>query len=901
MGDDPCQDLIRACSDGDVARTKELIATHKLSQFDEWSGGYRLLREALKGKHRTIAKLLLESGSRVNSEYESNNSPLHFAVLSEDAQIVSMLLDRCADVDAKNNYSKTALYLAVVRKNLTIAELLLNKNANVNLSDRLCRSALYRAVEMRNPEMTELLLRRGSYDDSKALDGMNPLYLAIEHKNVRIVEDFLNSGPFVNLTSGKYGETPLHHAATHGNEDIVKLLIDRGANVSARNERGLMPIHLAATAKNDDIVEILLKRSVIDADARNDCGKTLLNIIIEQLDVSRIREILKIYPELENEEKQRYFREFFYSDCCHDSTDHDEAISSTIEVLMSHGFTVIPEDAGNRKLLHAVVDKGSTVILKILLDYGADVDSSHIDNVGYTLLHHAANRDQLDIVRMLIEHGADVNAIDGNEKFPLSYAIENVNFEMIKLLVSRGARIKHLFEVLYKLDDRDRWNRRNPNKWDTMKSLVDDRAIIDIHARGNYGESALEFIMFFPNVECENILDVKCELLESLLNHGADVNAKTVDGHSLLYSAVQRGLVEFVEILLKHNADVNIPTNVQMSTPLHLAVAMRNERITRMLIVAGAEVNAKDKFRQTALRFACNCKDGILAGLLLECGATIDDISNGDLAPLHIAAINGSLVIVRKLLDACADVEYRQKNGETALYLAMMCGHCEIVEELLNYGADVNHSWDIESWYSYRDNVKKPEDMYSPSINHHNCFHWNGDRSMNELISRHIVKLKSLNRYLNARNLNRIRFNESLRDFQIVCEREVESMKREKIGKRNISYYDIMTKSIDQLAILSGNKCIADALETFNCDERFPEYGKMLYYHWKRGQHRGNLLRSSVESLNFLSGFALRGPMSLEIMEYLNNEDLKNLIEAGSRLMIADKPSDNLSCEGKKN
>nr|AKD28025.1 ankyrin repeat domain protein [Glypta fumiferanae] len=901
MGDDPCSDMIRACLIGDVAKAKELIAIHDLSQFEEWYGGYRLLRDALEGKHRAIAKLLLESGSRVNSKDEWENSPLHLAVLNEDTQIVSMLLKRCADVDAKNYCQQTALYLAVEMRNFTITELLLRNNANVNVAGDWCRTPLYRSVEMGNLEITKLLLRHGSYDDGESLDGTNSLFLAIACKNIEILEYLLNSGPFVNSTSGIYGNTPLHHAVVYGNKRIVELLMDRGADVNARNNKGLVPLHVAAAVQNDDIVEVLLKHNDINADVRNNRGKTVLSIIIEQLDVSRLKEILKIHPKIKCEEKRRYLRDLFYSNCLHDCKDHDEVISPVVEVLLSHDFTVFPEDASNRKFLHAVVDKGCTVIMKILLQYGADVESSHAQKKGYTLLHHAVNRGQLNVARTLIDYGANVNAIDGNEKSPISYAIDDVNIEMIKLLASSGAKIKHPSDTFRDCLNGDAclWNIMNV--WSITKILMHHRVFIDVNVAD--GPTTTDSTVTHIRIPHSHVHYLQCDLIEYLLSQGADVNAKNRAGHSLLYRATMCNFNDFVEILLKYNADVDIATPEQMSTPLHLAAAIGNEPITRMLIAAGAVVNAKDKFGQTALRFACKSKDDKVVAALLESGASIEDIGKNDTTPLHIAASNGSLVIVKKLLKEFADVECTNKNGHTPLYLAMICGQREIVEELLNYGADVSHIRTAD-YYIFSGNINElpefdvvqPEAMRSTDIRYNrrsnNRLRRPG-RNTVDVIMRHIVMLKSLNGRVETQNQNGIDFHERKNNFQIICECEVEMMKREKIGATNISYYDILIKSTDQLAILMGNESIADSLKYSDYHDRFPIYSKMLHYNLTKGQHRGKLLNPSTESLNFLFGFVLPKPVSWKLLDYLNNDDLINVIEAGPSTIIVDKSSDN--------
>ena len=93
------------------------------------------------------------------------------------------------------------------------------------------------------------------------------------------VESLLDKGANVNAKDG-YGRTPLHYAAWYGHLDIVKLLLDRGADVNAKGNAGETPLHLAAAWDHPDIVKLLLDRGA-DVNAKNRDGKTPLDLARE--------------------------------------------------------------------------------------------------------------------------------------------------------------------------------------------------------------------------------------------------------------------------------------------------------------------------------------------------------------------------------------------------------------------------------------------------------------------------------------------------------------------------------------------------------------------------------------------------------------------------------------------
>lgn len=73
------------------------------------------------------------------------------------------------------------------------------------------------------------------------------------------------------------GKTPLHYAVTYGREEVVALLLDRGAQVNAADATGLTPLHIAATLDRTGEAELLLSRGA-DIEARDAFGDTPLHL-----------------------------------------------------------------------------------------------------------------------------------------------------------------------------------------------------------------------------------------------------------------------------------------------------------------------------------------------------------------------------------------------------------------------------------------------------------------------------------------------------------------------------------------------------------------------------------------------------------------------------------------------
>ena len=145
-----------------------------------------------------------------------------------------------------------------------------------------------------------------------------------------------------------------------------------------------------------------------------------------------------------------------------------------------------------------------------------------------------------------------------------------------------------------------------------------------------------------------------------------------------LHFAAQAGQTDVVEYLVAHGADVDAK-NSRDETPLHAAAAKGHKEIVELLIAKGAEVNAENMRGKTPLQLAADKKHNEMVELLIENGA---DVS------LHTAARHGLLEKLKELIGKGADVNAKNSEGQTPLDLASGKGHKDIVELLVEKGAD---------------------------------------------------------------------------------------------------------------------------------------------------------------------------------------------------------------------
>jgi ankyrin repeat protein len=168
--------------------------------------------------------------------------------------------------------------------------------------------------------------------------------------------------------------------------------------------------------------------------------------------------------------------------------------------------------------------------------------------------------------------------------------------------------------------------------------------------------------------------------VRTLLDEGADVNAKGPAGHSALSLTAVAGHLNVVEALLAAGAHPNARMYGSHSgefSTLMCAMDRCNKewmKIVDAMIAAGAEVNPKD-FSRSPLMYAVERHDVVLVKALLARGANVNLKSGIGTTPLMTATVScvPSVEVVKLLVAAGADADARSNDGETALSLLDTC------------------------------------------------------------------------------------------------------------------------------------------------------------------------------------------------------------------------------------
>jgi ankyrin repeat protein len=195
------------------------------------------------------------------------------------------------------------------------------------------------------------------------------------------------------------------------------------------------------------------------------------------------------------------------------------------------------------------------------------------------------------------------------------------------------------------------------------------------------------------------------EIVQILVNAGANVNQEAHFIGPPLIVAAAYGLERAVHILLECGAEVN-KSGQLVGSPIQAAALFGHTEIVSILVRAGAEINRVPAHFPSPLYAAAQLNDVELVRLLIDRGAEVNSQFPRYGAPIHVAAERGHQETIQVLLDAGADVNQPGGDYGSALGIASFNGHADVVRVLLKAGADINMPCILKNSGRYGSDVK---------------------------------------------------------------------------------------------------------------------------------------------------------------------------------------------------
>lgn len=493
------------------------------------------------------------------------------------------------------------------------------------------------------------ILPLGLKTEAIALENTRKLRDAVDQKSLGKLRYLLGRGNGqgnIDVNTRDDGNrTVLHYiSAYRGSMEEAKIVIANGADVYAKDEEGNTPLHLAAMSSNIELINFLLEvqfnniySSVTakeapptDLGSVNDLGQTPFHLVknLKAMRALLSSEGKNLIPIINREVSEEYrvatLAGYIKKDENGNTPLHIAAQSGKIKItrllLVGRSFLLNIRNNMGQTALDLAANNHHDVIAYFLRNNGAKASGlvSKIDRTisvnskdkkGATALHRAIAdigknllleeflRSRLEAIDTLLADGADVNLVDFNGNTPLHLAARCVNAPEITFkLLSRGA---------------------NPN----VKTKISN--VTPLHEAALRGDS---------------------NTIEQLISYSAQVEAQDTCGLTpffwVLTNSNQQVGIHAARVLIAHGA--NIEQKIDGETALHRAVKLGATETVKFLVERGADVNAVDGKKRTALDLARTDERELIL-FLKQNGAKTSEDFFGIISSLPSSLLNPSI------------------------------------------------------------------------------------------------------------------------------------------------------------------------------------------------------------------------------------------------------------------
>jgi ankyrin repeat protein len=553
----------------------------------------------------------------------------------------------------------------------------LDNGADVNFKKDNITPAVLLAVYYGQPEFVKELVTRGAdltedgyivHDEQTyfgsplaaavGLNGDN--YFEIMRYLVEECRADVTENEYNPLDGSRSGWPPIAYAATFGDLEKLQYLMSHGADLLYKDSRdGGTLLHLAAGYGSIDVIEFLVNDGININEVNNDGMSALF--YSDEFNISYLIQS-GINSEI-RDNKGRTAKEFTL-EVLNATEAHWYVFTGDLEALKNlEKSTLSIKDSKNLTPLDYAIYLGKNESIRYLLPLTGSLDGyntplrlSILYNPEYfydlskqfelspELLNLSVRFSRHDIMRFLIDKGLDVNYYDGNNSYPLMYAVLNNDLESARYLVEHGARIN---------------------------SFDKELDISPMHISARNSDSAM---------------------LEYLHTNGGDINSVNSAGETPLFDATYYNAHNCMVYLFKNGVNID-HYNKSGENALHIAARENNTRSLRLLFEYGADLNQTAHNGDTPLLYALKNGNHYAAELLIYYNTNLYEYKES--SPLHHILYRDYYDLFEYAVENLAFVDLQDENGTAPLALSMNKDDLSYAERLITHGADVNA---VDKW-----------------------------------------------------------------------------------------------------------------------------------------------------------------------------------------------------------
>jgi ankyrin repeat protein len=418
----------------------------------------------------------------------------------------------------------------------------------------------YEAIRKSDEQTVALMIEDGFDVDFHEVAHIPPLIFSIIHKKPRITHYLLKHGANVNISTSQ-GESALHVSIQLEDTDMIKLLLDFGAEVTLKD-----------TLINPELLTLFNDESLFSSNE------------VSCFTSAKLGDIIRL------------------SLTC--NKNHSLFKSS------QHGHT----------LLHLATYSGNKKLIIYLLNKGLNIDEE--DNNANTALNIAVKfQNYDDIVALLIKRNATLDHKNSQSHTPLTSALRNGYAHIAKMLLDNGANIHIVDNIHTPLTLTHEAISKYPHNAKAFRELETELLIQGAHV--DIPTNALRWTPLYVTISKMQTHILKLHL-NLLIGLGAQINYLDTNKRTPLMIASSLGRYEAVEVLLNNYAKINLLDSFGWSA-LMLGVYYNHYNVVKLLLSTGADANLSSPQQLSALKIAKQHKREKIATLLLKYGATEEE------------------------------------------------------------------------------------------------------------------------------------------------------------------------------------------------------------------------------------------------------------------------------------
>ena len=613
----------------------ETVVVNKQDQY-----GCTPLHCAVLGNNAQVLPLmLLQNGIDACARDVNGDMPIHYAVRDSDVDTVKALClskvsankgpgsvaESLLSDDLRGN---TPLHIACSQANVKVFNVLKNSIRRHHGPDVLRESLLQGGSGSRGLDLSDFTSERGALDRFGPLFNriqsgdfvLSPVHCAIQHNNRSVLNAIFKHAPDLVKQESSTGVNSCHLAMLFGNAKTAKFIVNNASKeeVNAQGTSVPTPLHLACIRGNNSVIQVLVSHKDLDI---NQCmgpdQNTVLHYAVNKGESALSKKVLA-HPNIDVNVKNAAGRT-----ALHEALDLGDI--KVVKALCVAGADASVVDNKGKSALSSAIFSGQrepnvVKTVKLLVDHGATIGSSEDKN---KLLEQCVYCGYNKLLNMLINHRG-VPTSPGSDSYPLSAAVICNNKTAAGLLIRNGGDV----------------NQRVPNP-----------------SSMHFGNSLL-----MVAVDNSNLDMVKLLVQKNCDTSIAGDNGKTV-GHMLAENQDVKFADKALKVIVSKDAKGMLSKQDNLgNTPIHLAIESHN------------------------LKMAADMMRAVPKSILSKIISTQN--SAGDTL-LHMAARSGDLALFKlvissldkKQLAAVAGVP--NGNGDTPLHLAMQHGKPEYAAAIL--------------------------------------------------------------------------------------------------------------------------------------------------------------------------------------------------------------------------